>query len=233
MKAFLNSPINTKPVSSPETPYLRAKQEWDSRIGSTVIQAKNWRVACFVSLTLAGFSLAISLVLATKQTITPVFVGIDRESGEPMVLGDINNNSYKPGPVEVKYFLSEFIKLVRGLPLDPVLTRENWIKAYSFTRKNAAEVLNQISAKEYENGQRKIGNSAVSVQPISVVQIPNTSSYQVRWKETAYTKDGQKLEEYTMLGTFVVEITPPRDEQTLQVNPLGLYIQSFEWSREL
>ena len=30
-----------------ESPYLRASREWDNRIGSAVVQAKNWRMAAF------------------------------------------------------------------------------------------------------------------------------------------------------------------------------------------
>jgi type IV secretory pathway TrbF-like protein len=36
-----------------------------------------------------------------------------------------------------------------------------------------------------------------------------------------------------MLATFIIEIDPPKDEQTLQENPLGLFIKSFQWNREL
>jgi type IV secretory pathway TrbF-like protein len=38
----------------PETPYLKAAQVWDERIGSPRVQAKNWRLMAFGSLVLAG-----------------------------------------------------------------------------------------------------------------------------------------------------------------------------------
>ena len=38
----------------PETPYQRAAQVWDDRIGSARVQAKNWRLAFFGTLALSG-----------------------------------------------------------------------------------------------------------------------------------------------------------------------------------
>ena len=38
----------------PETPYQRAGQVWDDRIGSARVQAKNWRLAFFGMLVLSG-----------------------------------------------------------------------------------------------------------------------------------------------------------------------------------
>ncbi len=37
----------------PETPYQRAVQAWDERIGSARVQAKNWRRMAFGSLALS------------------------------------------------------------------------------------------------------------------------------------------------------------------------------------
>ena len=36
------------------SPYQRAGQEWDNRIGSAVAQARNWRLAAFCSMGLAA-----------------------------------------------------------------------------------------------------------------------------------------------------------------------------------
>ena len=44
----------------PETPYQRAAQIWDDRIGSARVQARNWRFMAFGSLALSmGLSAAL------------------------------------------------------------------------------------------------------------------------------------------------------------------------------
>lgn len=230
---YLSAPQTMKPSLAPETPYQRAKQEWDSRIGSSVVQAKNWRIAFFTS---ALFSLSVSLVAifqAHQAKVVPVLVGIDKESGEPTVIGAATEKQAQIGGLEIKYFLTQFIRFVRSVPLDQVLIKQNWIRAYSFLRKDAAELLNEMTNKDENSALKKIGKVVVSIQPISVVLIPETNSYQVRWKETAYSSSGNKTDEYTMIGTFVLEFDPPKDQQTLAENPLGIFIKNFQWTREL
>ena len=43
----LTDPTHYKPDTAPESPYRKAQDAWDSRIGATVVQAKNWRYAFF------------------------------------------------------------------------------------------------------------------------------------------------------------------------------------------
>src|ERR1700747_662008 len=54
------------------TPYQKAAQVWDERIGSARVQARNWRLMAFGCLLLSG-GLATGLVWQSNQgTITPV-----------------------------------------------------------------------------------------------------------------------------------------------------------------
>lgn len=231
--AFLMPGTNVKPSGIPETPYMRARQCWDDRMGSTVIQAKNWRLAFFTSTTLSLLLAAAMIILLKERHVVPVMVAIDKERGEPTVIGPVTEKSYTPGAPEIKYFLSQFIRFVRAVPADQVVIKQNWLRAYSFLRKDAAGLLNELTNNNPDSPLKKIGKSVVSVQPLSIVSIPDTNSYQVRWKESVYAAQGMKVDEYTMLGMFVIELDPPRNEETLQENPLGLFIKTFEWNREL
>lgn len=64
---------------------------------------------CFLLLGILVFQ------IRTRQII-PVIVGIDKERGEPVILGKVSEGSYQPNELEVKYFLSNFITLVRSVP---------------------------------------------------------------------------------------------------------------------
>ena len=62
----------------PETPYQKAAQVWDERIGSARVQARNWRLMAFGSLALS-FGLAGGLVWqSARGTIVPWVVQVDR-----------------------------------------------------------------------------------------------------------------------------------------------------------
>ena len=62
----------------PETPFQRAGQLWDERIGSARVQARNWRLMAFGSLTLSG-GLASGLAwLSLQSRVVPYVVEVDR-----------------------------------------------------------------------------------------------------------------------------------------------------------
>ena len=46
---FRRSTVRYGATPEPETPYQRAGQAWDDRIGSGRVQARNWRLACFAT----------------------------------------------------------------------------------------------------------------------------------------------------------------------------------------
>lgn len=232
-REFLSAPMNYKPESPLETPYLRAREEWDKRIGSNVARAKNWRLACFASLT-ASLILSFSIViLANKHQVIPVLVGIDRERGEPVVFGPVQEFSYKPQLQEIKYFLSHFVTLVRSVPSDPVLIKQNWIKAYAFLRSDAANILNDITNSDKNSPLKKIGEQTVIVQLLTVTQVAGSDSYQARWEESIYNDHGNPIDKYVMNGVFSIELAAPTDEAALYQNPLGVYITNFQWNKEL
>jgi len=232
-KEFLKEPPDYRVPVPPETPFLRARQEWDNRIGATVVQAKNWRLACIGALTSTLIALFALTFQIQQRKVIPVLVGIDKERGEPIVLGRVDQYVYKPQLQEIKYFLSNFITLVRAVPSDPVLIKQNWLKAYAFLRRDAANVLNDLTNRDQSSPLKRLGDLTVLIQPIAVVQIDGGNSYQARWEESVYNNHGSPVDRFTMTGIFTVEIEPPKDEASLSKNPLGFYITNFQWNREL
>ncbi len=229
----LKPPVSMKPSTPAETPYLRAKEEWDSRIGQTVVQAKNWRLVA-VSVSFIACILAGGVVLlATQQKLIPVVIALNKDSGEPAVLGQLAELNYKPQLQEIKYFIGEFIQKVRSVPSDPVIIKKNWMDAYVFLRRDAANKLNSITNSDQGGALKHIGKQTVIVQPISATQVGNSNSYQTRWREYRYNKNGGLMEKYNMSGVFTIEIETPENEKILSVNPLGIFITNFGWSREL
>ena len=62
----------------PETPYQRAAQVWDDRIGSARVQAKNWRLMAFGSLALSAALSAGVFWQSMNGSIVPWVVQVDR-----------------------------------------------------------------------------------------------------------------------------------------------------------
>ena len=47
-------------------------------------------------------------------------------------------SEYQPTDAQIAYHLARFIGDIRGLPVDPILLREQWLRAYDFTTDRGA-----------------------------------------------------------------------------------------------
>jgi type IV secretion system protein VirB5 len=107
--------------------------------------------------------------------------------------------------------------------------KDNWLEAYDFTTARGALALNEYA--RVNDPFSHLGASSVAVEVSSVVRA-SKDSFQVRWIERKYTNGALGgTEQWTAIVT--IEIRPPRDEARLRRNPLGLYVDALNWSREL
>ena len=211
----------------PETPFQRAGQLWDERIGSARVQARNWRLMAFGGLALST-GLSGALVWQSLQSrVVPYVVAVDR-LGEPRAISEAEA-SYRPTDPQIAWSLGHFIADVRSVSLDPVLMRAGWLEAYDFATGHGAQFLGDYarSADPFAN----IGERTVSIQVTSGVRASDRS-FQVKWTETVYERGSMAgISHWTAMVTVVVN--PPTSAETLRKNPLGLYVDAIDWSREL
>src|SRR3982750_2381001 len=93
---------------APETPYQRAAQVWDERIGSARVQARNWRLIAFGNLVLAS-GLAAGLVWQSAGgTGGPGFVRVDKLGEAQAVAPAIAD--YRPADPQIAWHLARFIE---------------------------------------------------------------------------------------------------------------------------
>tara|TARA_R110002110_G_scaffold68080_2_gene184690 strand:- start:17514 stop:18197 length:684 start_codon:yes stop_codon:yes gene_type:complete len=209
------------------TPYQRAAQDWDDRIGSARVQARNWRLATLVSM---GMSLVLAGGLVWRSTqsfVTPYVVELSTD-GAVRAVGPADG-SYVPTDAQIAYHLAAFIKNTRSVSIDPIIVRQNWLVAYAYSTDRAAATLNTY-AQEHDPFA-EIGKRSVSVDVTSVVRASD-DSFTVRWRETAFRNGAETGREY-WTATLSVVTDPPRDADTLHQNPLGLYVHGINWSKDL
>jgi type IV secretory pathway TrbF-like protein len=211
----------------PVTPYQKAAQVWDERLGSARVQAANWRIAALSSTTLSVL-LGLTLLLAVgRSAVVPYVVEVDR-LGEVRAVGPAIE-PYQPSDAQIAHFLARFIENVRSLSVDPVIVRTNWLHAYDFVTDRGAQALNEY-AREADPFS-KIGARTATAEVTSVVRASN-DSFEIRWKESTYENGAvAKTERFT--GVVSVILKSPSNAETLRKNPLGLYVHSLNWSRDL
>ena len=211
----------------PETPWQRAGQVWDERIGSARVQARNWRLMAFGGLVLsAGLSGGL-LWQSLQSRIVPYVVEVDR-LGEARAVAPAGAE-YRPTDPQIAWHLARFVTNVRAISLDPVLMRQNWLLAYDFVTERGARFLGEHARAADPFGQ--VGERTVSVQVTSVVRASDRS-FQVKWTETSFER-GSLAGSERWTAILSIAIRPPASADILRRNPLGLYVDAIDWSREL
>lgn len=211
----------------PETPFQRAGQVWDERIGSARVQARNWRLMAFGSLLLSAGLSAGLLWQSLQSRVVPYVVEVDQLGAARTVAPA--EGEYRPKDPQIAWHLGRFISNVRSVSLDPVLMRQNWLSAYDFVTGRAALFLGDHARRTDPFG--RIGERTVSVQVTSVVRASDRS-FQVKWIETEYER-GSLVGSSRWTAILSILVRPASSAETLRKNPLGLLVDAIDWSREL
>ena len=221
------SEVRYSETLAPVTPYQAAAQAWDERIGSARAQAHHWRLMAFGSLVLAC-AMAGGLVWQAGQSrVTPYVVEIDA-GGAVKAVGEAAT-PYQPTDAQIAHHLARFITNVRALPIDPIVVRQQWLEAYDYATDRGAVALNEYARTTDPFG--RVGQVSIAVEITSVVRASDRS-FQIRWIERGYVNGSLgTTERWTAIASIVVQ--PPRTEERLRKNPLGIFVDSLNWSREL
>ena len=214
-------------MPQPVTPYQKAAQVWDERIGSARAQARNWRLMALGGLFLSA-GLSAALVWKSAQgTVTPWVVEVDR-LGQTQIVAPAEA-FYQPKDAQIAFHLARFIEHVRGLPIDAIVLRQNWLKAYDFVTDRGAVALNDYA--RLNDPFAKIGKTQVTAEVSSVIRA-SPDSFRISWIERRY-ENGQlaATERWTAIATILVQA--PRDVDRLRRNPLGIYVNAINWSKEI
>ncbi|ONH84046.1 conjugal transfer protein TrbF [Roseomonas mucosa] len=211
----------------PETPYQRAAQVWDDRIGSARVQAKNWRFMAFGALALsAGLSVAL-VWQSTSGSIVPWVVQVDKLGQAQAVAPAVAD--YRPTDPQIAFHLARFIEQVRAIPADAIIVRQNWLRAYEFTTQAGALALNDYARAN--DPFTKVGKQQIAVEVSSVIRA-SPDSFRVAWIERRY-QDGSLASTERWSAILTVVVQTPRDPEKLRANPLGIYVNAINWSKEL
>lgn len=227
MNIFKRPATHYGKTPEPETPYQKAAQVWDDRIGSARVQARNWRLMAFGSLALsAGFASAL-VWQSARGTVVPWVVQVDN-LGQAQTVAPADAD-YRPTDPQIAFHLGRFVEQVRAIPADAIIVRQNWLRAYEWTTDRGAAALNDYARAN--DPFTRVGRQQIAVEVSSVIRA-SPDSFRVAWTERHY-ENGQlaATERWTAILTIVIQ--PPRDAERLRANPLGIYVNAISWSREM
>ncbi len=188
------------------SPAMRAARKWDEREGEIIVQNYNLR-RLLVGMLAVVIVLTVSLVYKSlSANVMPYIVEVDTTTGMVRNVG------------------------TREIPLDPVVYKENLTTSYGFLTKDAAKKLQTML--KTEKLTEKFGHQTVQINISTILPLEGGHSYQIRWTEETFTISNGEKKVTPYSGIFTVQTIRSDDETKLLVNPIGMYISDFSWSKD-
>jgi type IV secretory pathway TrbF-like protein len=132
----------------------------------------------------AGLSVALAWQ-STRGSVVPYVVEVDNLGAAQAVAPALAE--YRPTDPQIAWHLARFIENVRQVPADPIVLRQNWLRAYDFATDRGAIALNDHA--RVNDPFALVGDTQVSVEVSSVIRA-SESSFRVAWIERRY-ENGQ------------------------------------------
>ena len=218
------------PDGTLDTPYRRARQEWDMRMGSAAVQAKNWRLATFASLGVVTIAVGGMIHLGAQPKAVPHIIEVDR-LGSVTYRGPVGQTDYVPSEAVITYHLRRFIEDTREISSDLAVLKRNWLDAYTLVTPRGGNMLSAFVQKPENDPFRRAQDERVTVEVLSAVRVSG-DTWQVDWRESAWDKNGSPGGSpavwRAMLRTFV---QAPKTAEAMSRNPIGLYIDELHWDK--
>jgi type IV secretory pathway TrbF-like protein len=222
--------------SNPDPAYIRGRAEFASVFGDLAKGKRNWQLAAFGALGVAGVLAFGVVTLATTSRITPYVVEVDN-LGRTQSVGPAE----RLGTVDQRVIVSQlagFVRDIRTVLADHAAQADLVRRAYAYVDQGAAPFLSAYYAAPV-NDPRLLGRELTRLVTVtSVLPLPAASgragatTWKIAWTETAIPRAaGGAPTEAAWEGYFTTRIVPPATVERITLNPLGLYVTSINWTQ--
>lgn len=185
----------------------------------------------YILLILIVFLITI-LGIITFRTNTKTYI-VEKEGNNYTYFGyvnDLTKEVYNPDDNSIIFFINNFINKSRYLPTDLVLLKKNQQEIGYFLNKSSLKKIDTILKNDGYPEMIK-NDFAVDLEILSTLRLTNTS-FQVRWIEEIYDKNGSLIAVNKMVGILNYEIKKPKNKEGILNNPLGIIITDLSMSQE-
>jgi type IV secretion system protein VirB5 len=146
--------------------------------------------------------------------------------GQVTLRGPLQRN-VTPSDANVRFYLGQFVDIVRRVTADPPLTQRGREASYWFATKRGQNILTQYY--EHVGAPAALAqHGTVSVDVTSKLKITD-GTWQLDWVERRHDQLGNPGPETVWRGSFRVRLRAPSDEEELERNPIGMYVDEFNW----
>ncbi len=203
-------------------PYLNARREWDERYGDSLARAKNWRLASFVSLAIAGVAVLGIAYIGAQSKTKPFVVALDK-IGNPIAMAQpVTGGAINQRIIEAQ--IANWLWNARTVVPDEFAQKALIDRVYDMVGGDAAAYLNR-----YYSLHPPFGYTAdviiTSVLPIS------KDTLQINWDEsTIQNGQPQPVQHWKANVTTGLDAKLADNPRVMLDNPLGLFVKNVTWT---
>lgn len=205
------------------TPYQRARQVVDERIGSARRQAFSWRLFALGALVVTAIAVGGLWYQSSKSKVVPYVVEVDGQ-GAVRLVGQPATEAYVPGEYVERHALEEWILKIREVSSDREVVRGDLLEAYKGVTQKAKGQLDQLLEEESPFDLMKKHTRSVDFQSFNKL---SDESWRIEWRERTFGKDGYVKETQDYVGIVSLTHRRPTTKKEVERNPLGLYVTHF------
>lgn len=194
--------------------------------------ANNWRKTAFCMIILCAFLIYNLVRISAVNKIETII--LEKNGNNYQVVGnvlDIAKSQVKATDQQIIYFLNEVISNTKTLPKSTEIYEKNYRKSLVFLSRSSSSKIDNYLKKEGYVEKAKAGKT-VEVYFNTGLKISD-NTYQIRWKQTTYTKAGEIDKEVNYNAIVTVEFKDITDVKLLYLNPLGLVVTDFSQKEEI
>ncbi len=214
---------------SESNPYVEARREWNDRYLDLTRERRRWQIVASGEL-LVLMTLAIGLVwLSVQYKTVPYVVEVD-SLGTALAIKPAENATHSADERVVRHQLAAFIRGARQVMTDRIAMKQGLEQVYAYARGSARTFLDEYYRA---NNPFEIAKTYVVVPTVTSLLPLSPTSWQVRWAEEQRGVDGSSLGKSQWEGLLTIQIVAPSSADSIQANPLGLYVTDLRWTKQL
>jgi type IV secretory pathway TrbF-like protein len=211
-----------------DTAYRGTRDEWAGLLGSSQAQLRGLRVLLFAMVFVLGLAVCGLFAFAFWKRQVVVY-GIETDSIGQVALRGPLQQEFTATDANIRFCLRQFVEHVRRVTADPPLTQRGREQAYWFATKRGRIILTEHFEKAGSPASlAKEGTTSVEVT--SALKL-SAGSWQIDWIERRRDSQGNASGETWWRGSFRVRMHAPNDEEELEKNPIGMYVDELNWVR--
>lgn len=225
-----------KPADGLAHPYLNAKRTWNSHVGGVIASRALWQAMALLCLLVVFVAVGGVVYIGSQSKFVPYVVEVDK-LGEAAAVEPASLATHFDQRI-VRTTLAEFVVNARTVTPDIALQRRNIFKVYSQMRANspaAQKMTSYLNGSPESNPFKRAEKQTVNVEILSSIP-QSTATWQVDWMETERNRKGDVLgKPFRMRALIHIDPTPQAqdmDEERLRLNPLGIFITDYSWSKQ-